>query len=362
MRHAQGQTGAEGPDVRLDVVADGTMRSMRAWDAGFERECHALVETVCAGGAASTRDRGWQTLLTRVAPHIEAWAVASPALRRVGLTGEDEPRAVLVDVIDRLCERDFANLRAYLSRQPPDEEERSEAEMVEGLTRLAAAEPDESVDNEAPSAGGDALTGTPLRGWLVVLTRFVVKEHIKQRFGWRGVAHWAAAIEPASGAPPAWRDALLDVLRAQTGVTDVELDLASDRLDIAHRPAQVRAAELERLIVGHGATVRALPAPPGKRDVGSGAERLDGVPEIGERPPLSTLLGVRRALAEIHAYMAQFPAPMQRALTLWLGETGFDEIARTLDLAGAREAQALVRAGHARLRERFRGTWPELFG
>jgi hypothetical protein len=71
---------------------------------------------------------------------------------------------------------------------------------------------------------------------------------------------------------------------------------------------------------------------------------------------------VRRALAEIHAYMAQFPAPMQRALTLWLGETGFDEIARSIDLAGAREAQALVRAGHARLRERFRGTWPELFG
>ncbi len=37
-------------------------------------------------------------------------------------------------------------------------------------------------------------------------------------------------------------------------------------------------------------------------------------------------------------------------------------IAKAMGLAGAREAQGLVRAAHARLRDRFRGSWPELFG
>ena len=88
------------------------MAIVATWDAVFERSCRAQVERLCAAGSSADRDRAWQALLTAVAPHIERWAATSPALRRVGLTGEDEPRAVLVDVIERMSDRDFANLRA----------------------------------------------------------------------------------------------------------------------------------------------------------------------------------------------------------------------------------------------------------
>lgn len=329
------------------------MTIVATWDAVFERSCRAQVERLCAAGPSADRDRAWQALLTAVAPHIERWAATSPALRRVGLTGEDEPRAVLVDVIERMSDRDFANLRAFLARQAPDADELAEAAMVEGLTRLAA-----------PVADGDAAAvteepGTPLRGWLVVLTRFVVKEHVKQRFGWRGVARWQAHVEPAPRATSDWRATLVPALRARPGVVAVEVDAST--LAVTYRPAQLRASELERAIVDHGVEVRALPAAPGKRDVGSGAERLDAAPELGERPPLSTLLGVRRALTEIHAHIDTFPPTMADALRRWLGEASFDAIAAALGLPSAREAQALVRAAQARLRDRFRGAWPELF-
>lgn len=340
------------------------MQAVSAWDAAHDRACHALVELVCGDGPAAARERAWQQLLTRIAPRIERWAEASPALRRVGLTGEDEPRAVLVDVIDRLCDRDFANLRRYLAHQAPDPEERAEADMVEGLARLAAGPageaagpPGRDADGEARGRDGDELTGTPLRGWLLLHTRFVIKEHIKQRFGWRSVARWAAAID-GDGDVAALRDAL----GAIDGVLDVEHDAGAGALAIGYRPARVRATELERLVVAHGFAVRPLPAAPGKRDVTSGAERLDAAPEPSERPPLTTLLGVRQALGEINAAIDGFPAQMQRALRLWLDDTGFAGIAAELGLAGAKEAQALVRAAQARLRERFRGAWPELFG
>lgn len=331
------------------------MATVRAWDAAFERACHARVETICGGGPSAGRDRAWQALLADVAPHLERWAEQSPVLRRVGLTGEDEPRAVLVDVIDRLCDRDFANLRSYLARQPLDAEEEGGAAAVERLSRLC------DVDEAAPTtAAGDLLTGTPLRGWLLMLTRFAVTEHVKRRFGWRGVSRWSGALTATARAASV--DALLATLTAKAGVIDVEHDAAAAHLVIVHRPAQIRVAELERVIAAHGYEVRSLPPPPGKRDVGSGAERLDVAPEAGERPPLSTLLGVRRALAEITAHIAQFPAAQQRALQLWLDDHGFDAIAAEMKLGSAREAQALVRAAHARLRDRFRGSWPELFG
>ncbi len=333
------------------------MGVMTAWDAAFERACHRLVEEVCGGASAVARDRAWQALLTRVAGHVERWAATSPSLRRVGLTGEDEPRAVLVDVIDRLCHRDFANLRAYLARQAPDADEQAETDLVLGLARLA--EP--TAPDDAP-ATGDVVHGTPLRGWLLTLTRFVIKEHIKQRFGWHGLARWVVRLDPPARCPPGWSTALVADLRARPGVVEVELLDGGAGLAIGHRPSQIRAAELERMVVERGASVRSLPAPPGKRGVGSGAERLDVAPEPGERPPLSTLLGLRRALTEIHAFLAGFPPPMQRALHLWLAEAGFDAIAADLALPGPRDAQALVRAGQARLRERFRGAWPELFG
>jgi hypothetical protein len=330
------------------------MTLVTTWDAAFERTCRDQVERLCATGVSAERDRAWQALLTAVAPHIERWAATSPALRRVGLTGEDEPRAVLVDVIERMSDRDFANLRAFLARQAPDADELAEAAMVEGLTRLAAP-----VTDAVVGPTGDEPS-TPLRGWLLVLTRFVVKEHVKQRFGWRGVASWQARLEPTGRAIAAWRDQLVQALRAHAAV--VTAALAADTLTVTYRPAQLRAADLERMIVDHAVDVRPLPARPGKRDVGSGAERLDAAPELGERPPLSTLLGVRHALTEIHAHIATFPPTMADALRRWLSDASFDAIAAALELPGPREAQALVRAAQARLRDRFRGAWPELFG
>ncbi|MBL8620082.1 MAG: hypothetical protein JNK64_02235 [Myxococcales bacterium] len=344
---------------------------MSAWDAAFERACHALVEEVCAGPAATARERAWQRLLIHVAPHVERWAARSPALRRTGLTGEDEPRAVLVDVIDRLCDRDFAALRRYLAYQRDaaaaeaaarDEAgEHDEAGLVDRLARLAGG-PDDPPATPA-DADADVTTGTPLRGWLLLQTRFVIKDHVKQRLGWRAVARWAAEVAAADGAPDRAPDrpALVDALAALDGVVEVEDDPATTRLVVRYRPARIRADELERVIAARGFAVRPLPAA-SKRDATSGADRLDDAPERGERPPLSTLLGVRQALTEITAHIGEFPPPMQAALRLWLDEAGFDAIAAALALPDARAAQALVRAAQARLRARFRGAWPELFG
>lgn len=97
---------------------------------------------------------------------------------------------------------------------------------------------------------------------------------------------------------------------------------------------------------------------PSKRDLGTDAARLDGVADAGARPPLTDRLTVGRLVAEVRAYMASFPAPMQAALDLWLDDRGFAEIAAALTLADADAARALVRAGQARLRERFRGRAP----
>lgn len=342
---------------------------MPAWDGAFERACHALVEAICAGPAAGPRERAWQRLLVEVAPHVERWAARSPALRRVGLTGEDEPRTVLVDVIDRLCARDFAALRRYLAFQRDvadpragaserDEAERDEADeagLVERLARLAG-DPD---DPPAPATGADLTTGTPLRGWLLLQTRFVIKDHIKRRLGWRAVTRWSAEVDATDGAGD--RAPLTTALAAVDGVVAVDDEPGAGRLTIRYRPARVRADELERVIASAGFTVRPLPAA-SRRDATSGADRLDAAPERGERPPLSTLLGVRHALGEITAYIRGLPPPMQEALRLWLDEAGFEAIAAALGLADARAAQALVRAAQARLRAEFRGAWPELFG
>ena len=340
------------------------MGPMSAWDAAFERACHALVEDICAGPAATTRERAWQRLLINVAPHVERWAARSPALRRTGLTGEDEPRAVLVDVIDRLCDRDFAALRRYLAyqrdaaaaeRAARDEAaEHDEAGLVERLARLAG-----ELDDPPATGDADLTAGTPLRGWLLLQTRFVIKDHVKQRLGWRAIARWAAEVTAADAA--ADRRALADALAGLDGVVAIEDEPASGHLTVRYRPARLRADALERVIAAAGFAVRPLPAA-SKRDATSGAERLDAAPERGERPPLSTLLGVRQALTEITAHIGEFPPPMQAALRLWLDEAGFDAIAAALALPDARAAQALVRAAQARLRARFRGAWPELFG
>jgi hypothetical protein len=55
------------------------------------------------------------------------------------------------------------------------------------------------------------------------------------------------------------------------------------------------------------------------------------------------------------AFSQSFPAEMRAAFELWMQDESFEGIARRLDLAGPERGRALVRAAHARLREKFRG-------
>ncbi|MCA9673638.1 MAG: hypothetical protein H6709_23460 [Kofleriaceae bacterium] len=245
------------------------------WTATFEDACRLLVERVCDRAAdRGDRDRAWRDLLTRIGPRIEGWAATSPLLRQVGLAGEDEGRAVLVAVIERLAADDFANLRRFLEHRPA-----VAAATVDDLDRLArAAEPDTAEDTRR----------TPLRAWLITLVKFAERDHVRARLGW-----------------------------------------------------------------GEG----------DKRSVGTGADRLptDGG-DLGARPPVTDALTLARIAAELRAAMATFPAPMHDAIELWMTDVPFDEIATRLGLADAATARGLVRAGQARLRERFREQVPLLFG
>jgi hypothetical protein len=72
-------------------------------------------------------------------------------------------------------------------------------------------------------------------------------------------------------------------------------------------------------------------------------------------------LTVARLVAEIEAHIATFPEDMQRAIALWLDDVPPADIAAELALPDVGRARALVRAGQARLRERFRGRSPLLF-
>ena len=100
-----------------------------------------------------------------------------------------------------------------------------------------------------------------------------------------------------------------------------------------------------------------------KRDVNSNAARLgtDGH-DLAARPPVTDALTAAKLLGEIRAVMATFPEAMRAAIELWMADEPFDRIAERLDLPDAAKARALVRAGHARLRERFRDQLPALVG
>jgi DNA-directed RNA polymerase specialized sigma24 family protein len=206
------------------------------WDAQTERSCRAHVATVCDDArAAAERQRAWQDLLRIVAPHVEAWARRSPVLRRTGLAGEDEVRTVLVDAIARLRDHEFANLRAFEARQAPDEPD-DEVRAVEALTRLGDDADDAPADD-------DLIVGTPLRGWLVSLTRFVIKDHVKRRLGYRPDA---APGEPAT--------------RRAVGSGAERLDLQPDR---GTRPPLTDLVAMKDALDEIRAFLAGLPAPMG---------------------------------------------------------------------------------------------------
>lgn len=100
----------------------------------------------------------------------------------------------------------------------------------------------------------------------------------------------------------------------------------------------------------------------GKRAVTTDAAPLPTTGLPGARPPITDVLAVAALVAEVRAYMAAFPDAMRGALERWLADADFDEIAVELALPDAARARALVRAGQARLRERFRDRMPAMFG
>ena len=98
-----------------------------------------------------------------------------------------------------------------------------------------------------------------------------------------------------------------------------------------------------------------------KRDLSTDAERLGAEHERGERPPITDALTMASVVREILEFMrTSFPAPMRHALERWLDDAGFDAIGAELGIS-VDDARALVRAGPARLRERFRGDWEAWF-
>jgi DNA-directed RNA polymerase specialized sigma24 family protein len=78
---------------------------------------------------------------------------------------------------------------------------------------------------------------------------------------------------------------------------------------------------------------------------------------FGERPPVTN----RGTARELLAFAAgAIPDEQRRALELWAQSESFDDIAKTLGLASATEAEKTVRAAIERLRRRFRAAEPHL--
>lgn len=328
---------------------------MNEWDPGYDRACHELVVAICGADCESNRTRAWQTLITRIGAFVEGCASTSPLLRRCRLQGEDETRAILVAVLERLRQNDFQNLRSYLARQSTSDVADCETAAVDGLARVAKLCDDEDI----PRVGD--VRPTPFRGWLLQLTQFVVRDHVRRRLGWGKIAEAELGVEPRGAKRDG--DALAIALREIDGVVRAELDERTSALTLEYLSGSVRLHSIMRVIEDSGwIVVREPRVPASKRDVGTDAQRLHDVSEQGERPPITDLVAVRRLIAEVQAYMSTFPVQMQEALQLWLEDHGFAEISTRLSLGDAAQARAIVRAGQARLRERFRGDWPALFG
>jgi hypothetical protein len=132
--------------------------------------------------------------MAAVAPHIEAWARRSPVLRRCRLATEDDARAILVATMVRLKQREFENLRTFISRQADELAPLPSADEAD----VAA---DDSTDN----------TRTPLRAWLLGLVRFLIKDHVEQRLGWHGDRR--AEDDDPSGRQASKRDLGTDAAR-----------------------------------------------------------------------------------------------------------------------------------------------------
>lgn len=149
------------------------------WTAVVDREARARVGTICDRSLMpAARDAAWRELLIQIAPHIEEWARRSRVLRRCNFTGEDDARAVLVEVMRRLAQHDFETLRAFIEQRPPtaaDELDTQEERAIDQVVRLLG---------DADEPGDDPATDdTPFRAWLLKIVGFAAKDHVRQRLG-----------------------------------------------------------------------------------------------------------------------------------------------------------------------------------
>ncbi len=252
---------------------------MTVWNLSFERELTALVQRL-----VDTREQdAWRALMVKVAPRIEGWARGSRLLKRCRLAGDDDARAVMVAVLERLAASDYENLRMFLAHRDPAP---PAPDLVADVIRLGKLDAEDGDLDD----GAEANEGTPLRAWMLRLVDFTSRDHVRKRLGW--------------------------------GQRD-------------------------------GA--------PSKRDLHSDAGTLDDHPEPAARPPMTDRLTVSKLVAEVSQHIDTFPAEMRTAVIMWLDDADPSEIAARLDLPDASRAKALIRAGQARLRERFRGRSPVLF-
>lgn len=315
------------------------------WTVASERRVTELIERVVDDRrAAPERAKAWKELLIALSPEIERIASRHHLLRRCGLTGEDEPRAILVAVISRLADRDHDNLRRFHARLPIVAPPEVSLDTLDHLERLG--EPEEATDS-------------PLRAWLHTLVGFATKDHVRHRLGWRSVARTGFHIEPAKRDDAAAVEAAIAKL---PGVHSVAYDAAAATMFVEHVPGAVAKGPIQKAIEGAGWKVLAVVVARDRRHVGSGADRLDDAPEPSTRPGMTDRLTLEQMLGEIRAFADGFPPDLRTALDLWMSDVDYPDIAQRVGVPGPAEARALVRSAQARLRAKFRGAWPEWFG
>lgn len=219
-------------------------------------DLNQLVQRTVAGEAAA-----WAELQVAVVPTVQAITRAHRGMRSKGLAAQPDDVAEVVTVtLERLARDDFQNLRRFY--------ERSEQ----------AGQPD-SFD-----------------AWLYGTVDFVVREHLRRRFG-RAPKQEAKAERPQ----PSKRD-----LQSHAGRLDD--DGALDRM----------------LLSQLGMTMR---------------------------------LTAAQIFAHIER---DFTPDEARALRMYFSDdAGFEEIAKALALADAKAAERLIRRLNARLRYRFLATEPD---
>lgn len=184
------------------------------WDEGFDRDCERVVARIVdAGAPMADRTAAWRELLVAVAPHVEHWATRHPTLRRWGLAGPDDARAVLVRVIERMAADGWSALARYGARR-----RLAEADPVARLARLDELDADDAGDD------------TPLQAWTRTLLRFAVHDHLRDRLGWtdgmdrRAVGSGADRLSQVS--EPGAAAGITDWLAVQERIAAVEQAMA----------------------------------------------------------------------------------------------------------------------------------------